>query len=74
VAGTGLRTHVDAGREKGVSGLGVSSSSSVFLLSSCFSAFVRACGLVVLPSLLFPVLCSIGLGARAPLECTSSGW
>ena len=57
VAGTGLRTHVDARRESGVSGFCVSSSCSVVLFSPCFSAFVRACGPVVVPSLLFP--CSL---------------
>ena len=73
VAGTGLRTHVDARRESGVSGFCVSSSCSVVLFSPCFSAFVRACGLVDLPLLLFPVLCSTGHDARTPLECAPHG-
>ena len=73
VAGTGLRTHVDARRESGVSRFCVFSSCSVVLFSPCFSAFVRACGLVGLPLLLFPVLCSTGHDARAPLECAPHG-
>ena len=45
----------------------------VLFCSLSISAFVRACGLVDLPLLLFPVLCSTGHDARAPLECAPHG-
>ena len=67
VAGTGLRTHVDAGREKGVSGPGClffKFRSSVLFL---FSAVVRACGLVVLPV-------SVWMSCRSLLQTRVSQW
>ena len=72
VAGTGLRTHVDAGRKKGVSGLGVSLLLVPFFCS--LPVFPRLSARVVLllsPRCCFHA-CSIGLDVSAPLECTSA--
>jgi hypothetical protein len=72
-AGTGLRTHVDA--IKVPLGVVVSPSSSVLLFSPCFSARLSARAVLWFsPCCCVSALCSIGRGARAPLECTSSGW
>jgi len=59
-AGTGLRTHVGARKVS----LGVVVSPSVPLqFRSVVLLFSPCCGV--------PALCSIGRGARAPLECTA---
>jgi len=68
--------HVDAGREKGVSGLGCLffqfRSSVLFLFFRGCPRVWPCCSPLVAVSLLF--VPSVRLGARAPLECTSSGW